>query len=88
MGSGSRRSLLPGLHFSCLFRACVCRTVGRSFLVGFYQEGLNDNMPDLLALELAYGGGGKAKKASHVFVASRLEAIAIRPSQSVEQRRW
>ncbi|CAK9000191.1 Malonyl-CoA-acyl carrier protein transacylase [Durusdinium trenchii] len=27
------------------------------------EDGLNDNMPDLLALELAYGGGGKAKKA-------------------------
>ncbi|CAK9000035.1 Malonyl-CoA-acyl carrier protein transacylase [Durusdinium trenchii] len=28
-----------------------------------HRDGLNDNMPDLLALELAYGGGGKAKKA-------------------------
>ena len=27
------------------------------------EDVLNDGMPDLLALELAYGGGGKAKKA-------------------------
>ena len=27
------------------------------------EDGLNDGVPDLLALEVAYGGGGKAKKA-------------------------
>ena len=43
---------LKGLRFFCTFPGHLGS-----------EDVLNDGMPDLLALELAYGGGGKAKKA-------------------------
>ena len=41
-----------------------------------FQDHLNDRMPDLLAFDLAYGGGGKAKKA---IVKPKVVPVALPP---------